>query len=82
MTRHKVTSGGQIQLPAPIRNRWRTSVVDVIDEGDHIVVRPAPENPFLGLLGALDGHGLDSSALRVAARRDERRAEDRRKRAR
>lgn len=78
MSRHKVTAGGQIQLPAPVRNRWKTSTVEVIDGGDHVVVRPAPENPFLALLGALAAEGIDSSALRERARLDERAAEERR----
>jgi bifunctional DNA-binding transcriptional regulator/antitoxin component of YhaV-PrlF toxin-antitoxin module len=32
--RTKVTSNGQVSLPAELRHRWRTPAVLVIDKGD------------------------------------------------
>jgi AbrB family looped-hinge helix DNA binding protein len=78
----RVTRGGQISIPAPIRRRWGTSTVVVEDLGDRIVVAPAPDDPIAAAFGALAaefGH-VDTSLLRRIAREDEQAAEDRRTR--
>ena len=48
-----VTRGGQISIPAEIRRRWKASKVEVQDCGDHLELRPAPEDPIGGLRGSL-----------------------------
>ena len=47
----KVTSAGQISLPAEVRRRWGTSRVRIVDHGDHLVVEPAPDDPIAALRG-------------------------------
>ena len=42
---YKITSSGQVSIPAGVRRRWQTSKVDVEDHGDYVVVRPVPEDP-------------------------------------
>jgi bifunctional DNA-binding transcriptional regulator/antitoxin component of YhaV-PrlF toxin-antitoxin module len=75
---HKVTSGGQVSLPAAVRSRWQTKNVAVEDRGDHVIVRPLPDDPIAAARGALKGR-LDSAAdLRRKAREDEASAEARR----
>jgi bifunctional DNA-binding transcriptional regulator/antitoxin component of YhaV-PrlF toxin-antitoxin module len=76
---HKVTKGGQISLPAQVRQRWRTRAVGIEDLGDRVVVRPLPDDPIAAARGALKGRIRASSAeLRSKARQDEAAAETRR----
>jgi bifunctional DNA-binding transcriptional regulator/antitoxin component of YhaV-PrlF toxin-antitoxin module len=63
----KVTSGGQISVPAEIRRRWGTSTLALEDLGDRVVLTPAPDDPIAAARGALVGTS-DSAALRAAAR--------------
>jgi len=77
MKMHKITTGGQISLPASIRKRWGTRAVSVEDLGDHVVVRPLPDDPVAAARGALKGRIGPSEKLRAHARADELAAEDR-----
>jgi bifunctional DNA-binding transcriptional regulator/antitoxin component of YhaV-PrlF toxin-antitoxin module len=77
MKMHRITTGGQISLPASIRHRWGTRAVSVEDLGDHIVVRPIPDDPVAAARGALKGRVGPSEKLRVRARADELTAEAR-----
>jgi AbrB family looped-hinge helix DNA binding protein len=81
-TRVKISRGGQISIPAPIRHRWGTSTVALEDHGDRIVLQPAPDDPIAAAEGALAGEfpALDAAGLRGGAREDERVAESRRQR--
>jgi bifunctional DNA-binding transcriptional regulator/antitoxin component of YhaV-PrlF toxin-antitoxin module len=78
MKRARVTTGGQISLPAEVRRRWGTSVVAVEDHGDSVVVRPLPEDPVAAARGALKGRVGSTHALRKRARADDAVAERRR----
>ncbi len=73
----KVTAGGQVSLPAAVRRRWRTKTVRVEDHGDHVVIRPLPDDPIAAARGALKGR-IDTAKLRAEAREDEAAAEARR----
>ena len=78
----KITRGGQVSIPAAIRHRWGTSTVTLEDEGDRIVLRPAPDDPIAAAEGALAarfGH-IDLGEARRIAREDDRIAEERRAR--
>ena len=78
--RMKISKGGQISIPAPIRHRWGTSTVAVEDRGDRLVISPAPDDPIAAAEGALasDLPKLDITRLRRRAREDDRIAERRR----
>ena len=80
--RTKITKGGQISIPAAVRHRWGTSTVVLDDQGDRIVIEPAPDDPIAAAEGALAAEfgTIDVARLRRAARDDERSAEDRRSR--
>ena len=54
-TRRKITSGGQVSLPAEIRRRWGTRTVSIEDRGDEIVLRPFPDDPISAVRGILKG---------------------------
>src|SRR5579884_806741 len=51
--RMKISKGGQLSVPASIRHRWGTSTVTLDDQGDRIVVEPAPDDPIAAAEGAL-----------------------------
>ena len=75
----KITRGGQISIPSSIRRRWGTSTLAFEDLGDHVVLRPASDDPIAAARGALTAElKLDSRQLRAAARDAESIAERRR----
>ena len=78
--RMRISKGGQISIPAAIRQRWGTSTVALEDQGDRIVLEPAPDDPIAAAEGALaeEFGELDLVRLRREAREDERVAEARR----
>jgi bifunctional DNA-binding transcriptional regulator/antitoxin component of YhaV-PrlF toxin-antitoxin module len=74
--RMRISRGGQVSIPAPIRHRWATSTLTLEDQGDRIVLRPAPDDPIAAAEGALREFGpIDTAELRAHAREDERIAE-------
>lgn len=73
----RVTSAGQVSLPAAVRRRWATSRVRIVDEGDRLVIEPEPENPFSRFTGILAGPGPTADEMRAEDRRMEQEAEDR-----
>ena len=77
----KITSSGQLSLPAAVRRRWRTARVALKDEGDHVVVRPVPSDPIKAACGSLAARGGPTEAIRAAERRRGITAERRRRRA-
>jgi bifunctional DNA-binding transcriptional regulator/antitoxin component of YhaV-PrlF toxin-antitoxin module len=81
-TRMKISKGGQLSIPATVRHRWATSTVVLDDQGDRIVIEPAPDDPIAAARGALaaEFRDIDTNVLRRVAREDERIAEERRMR--
>lgn len=75
---YKITTSGQVSIPASVRRRWRTSRVEVEDHGDHVVVRPLADDPLEAAVGVFRDRGIDTAELRRQARADEQRAEERR----
>jgi len=79
--RMRISKGGQISIPASIRQRWGTSMLALDDQGDRIVLEPAPDDPVAAAEGSLAEYGpIDAAELRRHAREDERIAEERRTR--
>lgn len=65
-------------MPASVRHRWKTKVVVADDRGDHLVLRPAPDDPIEALRGAFENtSGLTVDELRQISREEEREAEER-----
>jgi AbrB family looped-hinge helix DNA binding protein len=64
----KVTTSGQVSLPAPVRKRWGTAQVVVEDEGDRVVVRPLPDDPIAAACGSLKRRGLPLEIIRARER--------------
>ena len=75
---YKITTSGQVSIPASVRRRWRTSRVQVEDHGDHVIVRPVPDDPVAAVRGIFKNRmHTTTDELRRQAREDERRAEER-----
>lgn len=74
----RLTSSGQISVPAEVRRRWATSQVRIVDHGSHLVVEPEADQRFTKYVGRFAGTGLSGDELRDEDRRDEAAAEARR----
>ncbi len=64
----KVTTSGQVSLPAPVRKRWGTAQVIIEDEGDRVVVRPLPDDPIAAACGSLKRRGSTAEGIRARER--------------
>ena len=64
----KVTSNGQVSIPAAARNRWHTDRVVVVDLVDRVVMRPADDDPIRELSGKHSSHGPSTDDARRQAR--------------
>ena len=71
--RMKISKGGQVSIPAPIRKRWGTTTVTLEDRGEEIVLKPAPDDPVAAAAGAFAGEGRGIGLDTI--RREEREAE-------
>jgi AbrB family looped-hinge helix DNA binding protein len=78
MDDYRITTSGQVSIPAAVRKRWRTRRVLVEDKGDHVVIRPMPDDPLEAAFGVFKDLDVRTDELRRIAREDERRAEARR----
>lgn len=67
----KVTAAGQVSLPAAVRRRWDTSRVKVTDDGNRLIIEPAPDNPFADLIGVLAGPGPSYDEMEAEEREAE-----------
>ncbi len=72
----KITSSGQVSLPAAMRRRWDADAVLVIDRGDYAIVRPIPDDIPAALKGSMAGPGPSSDDVRAAERLAEGSARD------
>ena len=78
MKRARISRGGQLSVPAEVRKRWGTSTVTVEDHGDHLLIRPAPDDPITAARGSLkEFAGPSSEELRREFREEELAAEER-----
>jgi AbrB family looped-hinge helix DNA binding protein len=74
----KVTTSGQVSLPAPVRKRWGAARVVIEDKGDRVVVRPLPDDPIAAACGSLKRRRAASEAIRARERSAEAAGERRR----
>jgi bifunctional DNA-binding transcriptional regulator/antitoxin component of YhaV-PrlF toxin-antitoxin module len=74
----RISRNGQVSLPAETRHRWNAERILVVDLGDHVVMRPLPEDPAGALYGRYAGTGPTAAQARRKARGEEAAAERRR----
>ncbi len=74
----RVSSNGQVSIPAGARARWKAERVLVVDLGDRVVVRPLPGDPAGALRGKYRNRGPSTARARREARFEDAAAERRR----
>ncbi len=67
----KVSSNGQVSIPAEARARWKADRMLVVDMGDYVVMRPMPPDPIADLYGKYAGRGPSSDEARREARAED-----------
>ena len=67
----KVSSNGQVSIPAEARARWNAEQVVVVDLGDRVVVRPLPVEPVGELRGKYRRRGPSSDRIRRQSKIDD-----------
>lgn len=77
--RMKISKGGQVSIPAPIRKRWGTMTVVLEDRGEEVILRPVPDDPIAAAAGAFagEGRGLGLDTIRQEEREAELEIEER-----
>jgi bifunctional DNA-binding transcriptional regulator/antitoxin component of YhaV-PrlF toxin-antitoxin module len=78
-TMARISRGGQITVPAPVRRRWETERVALEDHGEYLLLRPVAD-PVEGFVGfAARGDGPTSEEMRAQSRAEEAAGETRRR---
>jgi bifunctional DNA-binding transcriptional regulator/antitoxin component of YhaV-PrlF toxin-antitoxin module len=76
-----ISRGGQVSVPAAVRKRWGTHTVLAEDHGDHLVLRPVPDDPITAVRGIFAeefaAKGLTTDEIRQQEREDEAEIEER-----
>ena len=67
----KVSSNGQVSIPAQARARWECDRMLVVDFGDRVVMRPLPPDPQADLDGKYAGRGPSTDQARAEARAED-----------
>jgi len=64
----RVSSNGQVSIPAETRARWNVDRVVVVDLGDRVVMRPLPQDPLEDIQGKYRSVGPSTDESRVLQR--------------
>lgn len=67
----RVSSNGQVSIPAEARSRWKADRVVIVDLGDRVVVRPLVAEPVAVLRGKYRGRGPGTERARQEARSED-----------
>lgn len=67
----RVSSNGQVSIPADARSRWQSERVVVVDLGDRVVIRPLPAEPLEPMVGKYRGRGPTTDRARQTVRSDD-----------
>lgn len=73
----RISQGGQIQIPAEVRQRWGTKSVFVDDAGTYLRITPVPDDPIGAAAGSLAGSGASGSEMLKQLREEEAATESR-----
>lgn len=70
--------GGAVPVPDAVRERWKTRFLVAEDHGDHLVLRPDPEDPVTLARGAFKNSlGPSPEEMKQMEREEEREIEER-----
>jgi hypothetical protein len=74
----KLSKGGRVSVPAVVRHRWHARNLIAEDHGDHLVLRPAPDDPLEAIRGIFaDRPGPSADEMRREFREEEAEIEER-----
>jgi bifunctional DNA-binding transcriptional regulator/antitoxin component of YhaV-PrlF toxin-antitoxin module len=74
----KITSSGQVSIPAEVRRRWNVNRVRMVDHGDHITFEPIPDNIWEASIGMFENRtGITVDELRAQERAEDAAREER-----
>lgn len=77
----KITSSGQVSIPADIRRRWNVERVAIVDEGERVILVPVPDDPIAAASGAFAGRlRTTTDEMRARAREEDAEIEERKNR--
>jgi AbrB family looped-hinge helix DNA binding protein len=79
MKSSKISTGGQVSIPAEVRHRWRTRRILIDDRGDELIIRPVPDDPIRAAIGSLAGPVPSTDEMRATLREEEAELEVRRR---
>ena len=71
----KVSSNGQVSIPAEARARWNAERVVVVDLGDRVVLRPVTQDQVASMVGKYHRQGPSADRARRDARSEDAEAE-------
>lgn len=70
--------GGAVPVSDAVRQRWKTRFLVAEDHGDHLVLRPDPDDPVKRLRGVFkDSSGPSTDEMKRMEREEEREIEER-----
>jgi hypothetical protein len=70
--------GGAVPVSDAVRQRWKTRFLVAEDCGDHLILRPDPEDPVKLALGAFkNSSGPSTDEMKQMEREEEREIEER-----
>jgi hypothetical protein len=65
-----ISRGGQVSVPAAVRQRWGAVAVLAEDHGDHLILRPAPADPVAAAMGIFADGSQDMPSTDELRQRD------------
>ncbi len=74
----RISKGGQVSIPATVKNRWGTERILIEDRGDALVLRPLPDDPIGAALDLFTAGGPSTDEIRAQLREEEAATESRR----
>ena len=74
----RISKGGQVSIPAAVKNRWATERVMIEDQGDALTLRPLPRDPIGAALELFSAGGPSTDEIRTQLREEEAAEEARR----
>ncbi len=78
MERLRVSAEGGVPMPADVQARWKTRFLVAEDCGDHLILRPDPEDPVALAWGAFkNSSGPSTDEMKRMEREEEREIEER-----
>jgi bifunctional DNA-binding transcriptional regulator/antitoxin component of YhaV-PrlF toxin-antitoxin module len=67
----RISKGGQVSIPAAVKNRWGTERILIEDRGTALVLRPLPDDPIGAALSLFPAGRPSTDEIRSRLREEE-----------